>query len=148
VVSPYLTVNTLRLRYRAQLVMLCGETAAVCCENRTEHTDTLWAVRTIQETRYFSATEPIWLCCVGKQPLFAVRTVRNTQIQSGLVSGQDTGWSSEQVWTHCLSLDSNRSPLYHPSSFPATILRKLWRPSCKYHNNLERGTLSYLKRLF
>jgi hypothetical protein len=37
--------------------MLCGETVAVCCENRTEHTDTLWTVRTSQETRYFSATE-------------------------------------------------------------------------------------------
>jgi hypothetical protein len=30
--------------------MLCGETVAVCCENRMEHTDTLWAVRTSQET--------------------------------------------------------------------------------------------------
>jgi hypothetical protein len=25
--------------------MLCGEAVAVCCENRTEHTDTLWAER-------------------------------------------------------------------------------------------------------
>jgi hypothetical protein len=25
-------------------LMLCGESIAVCCENRTEHTDTLWAV--------------------------------------------------------------------------------------------------------
>jgi hypothetical protein len=29
-------------------LMLCGETVAVCCENRTEHTDT---VRTSQETQ-------------------------------------------------------------------------------------------------
>jgi hypothetical protein len=35
--------------------MLFGETVAVWCENRTEHTDTLWAVRTSQETRYVSA---------------------------------------------------------------------------------------------
>jgi hypothetical protein len=35
--------------------MLCEETVAVCCENRTEHTDTLWAVRTSQETQQVSA---------------------------------------------------------------------------------------------
>jgi hypothetical protein len=39
-------------------LMLCGETLAVCCENRTEHTDTLWAVRATQETHHVSATEP------------------------------------------------------------------------------------------
>jgi hypothetical protein len=41
--------------------MLCGETVAVYCETRTEHTDTLCgqnAVRTSQETRYVCATEP------------------------------------------------------------------------------------------
>jgi hypothetical protein len=32
--------------------MLCGETVAVCCENRTEHTDT---VRTSQETQIHCA---------------------------------------------------------------------------------------------
>jgi hypothetical protein len=32
--------------------MLGGETVAVCCENRPEHTDTLWAVRTSQETSH------------------------------------------------------------------------------------------------
>jgi hypothetical protein len=44
-------------------LMLCGETVAVCCENRTEHTDTLWAVRTSQET-HVSAAEPnrLMLC--------------------------------------------------------------------------------------
>jgi hypothetical protein len=41
--------------------MLCGETVAVCCENRTEHTDT---ARTTKETYQASATEPnrIMLC--------------------------------------------------------------------------------------
>jgi hypothetical protein len=34
--------------------MLFGETVAVYCENRMEHTDT---VRTSQETHYVSATE-------------------------------------------------------------------------------------------
>jgi hypothetical protein len=45
--------------------MLCGETAAVCCENRTEHTDTLWAVRTSQETHHVSATESNRLMLCG-----------------------------------------------------------------------------------
>jgi hypothetical protein len=41
--------------------MLFRETVAVYCENRTEHTNTLWAensVRTSQETHYVSATKP------------------------------------------------------------------------------------------
>jgi hypothetical protein len=44
--------------------MLCGETVAVYCENRTEHTDTLWAVRTSQKTHHVSTTEPnrLMLC--------------------------------------------------------------------------------------
>jgi hypothetical protein len=94
-------------------LMLCGETVAVCCESRTEHTDT---VRTSQGTHRFSTIQPNRLmlcgetaavCCEnrtehryspyltgdtlrlhyraqpvnavwGKQLLFAVRTVRNT----------------------------------------------------------------------
>jgi hypothetical protein len=39
-------------------LMLFGGTAAVSCENRTEHTDTLWAVRTSQETHHVSTSEP------------------------------------------------------------------------------------------
>jgi hypothetical protein len=46
--------------------MLCGETDAVCCEKRTEHTDTLWAVRTSQETHHVSATEPNRLMLSGE----------------------------------------------------------------------------------
>jgi hypothetical protein len=41
--------------------MLLEDTVAVYCENRTEHTDTLCgqnAVRTSQETRYFSLESP------------------------------------------------------------------------------------------
>jgi hypothetical protein len=37
--------------------MLFGETVAAYCDNHTEHTDTLWAARTSQETHYVSATE-------------------------------------------------------------------------------------------
>jgi hypothetical protein len=44
-------------------LMLCGETVAVCCENRTEHTDTLWAVRTSQETL---------IHCVGRTRNFSM----------------------------------------------------------------------------
>jgi hypothetical protein len=46
--------------------MLCGETVAVYCENRTEHTDTLWAIRTLQETRHVSATESSRLMLCGE----------------------------------------------------------------------------------
>jgi hypothetical protein len=46
--------------------MLCGETAAVCRENRTEHTDTLWAVRTSQDTHHVSATELSRLMLCGE----------------------------------------------------------------------------------
>jgi hypothetical protein len=46
--------------------MLCGETIAVCCENRTEHADTLWAVRTSQETHHVSTTEPNRLMLCGE----------------------------------------------------------------------------------
>jgi hypothetical protein len=38
-------------------LMLCGETVAVCCENLTEQTDTVWAVRISQETQ---------IHCVGR----------------------------------------------------------------------------------
>jgi hypothetical protein len=71
-------------------LMLCGETVAVCCENRTEHTDTLWAVRTSQKT-HISATEPnrlmlfgetIAVCCENRtehtDTLWAVRTSHET----------------------------------------------------------------------
>jgi hypothetical protein len=69
--------------------MLFRETVAVYCENHTGQTDTLCgqnavyinSVRTSQEThdiRY--KTQPV--NAVGKQSLFIVRTVRNTQIHS------------------------------------------------------------------
>jgi hypothetical protein len=45
---------------------MCGETVAVCCENRTKHTDTLWAVRTSQETHHVSAVEPNRLMLRGE----------------------------------------------------------------------------------
>jgi hypothetical protein len=48
-------------------LMLCGETVAVCCENRAEHTDTLWAVRTSQETHHVSVTEPNQLMLLGER---------------------------------------------------------------------------------
>jgi thioredoxin-related protein len=63
----------------ASRLLLFGETVAVYCENHTEHTDT---VRTSQETHCFryraQPVNAVW----GKQSLFTVRTIRNTQIQS------------------------------------------------------------------
>jgi hypothetical protein len=43
--------------------MLFGEPAAVCCENHTEHTDTVF---TLKETYYVSATEPNRLMLFGE----------------------------------------------------------------------------------
>jgi hypothetical protein len=42
-ISPYLTGNTLRLRYKPNRLMLFGETVAIHCKNHTEHKYTLWA---------------------------------------------------------------------------------------------------------
>jgi hypothetical protein len=71
--------------------MLCGETVAVYCENRMEHTDTLRAVRTSQVTRHVSATESnrlmlcgetVAVCCENRMEhtvtLWAVRTSQET----------------------------------------------------------------------
>jgi hypothetical protein len=58
--------------------MLFGQTVAVYCENRTEHTDT---VRTSQETHYVSATEPNRLMLFGETVAVYCETIRNTQIQ-------------------------------------------------------------------
>jgi hypothetical protein len=71
-------------------LMLFGETAAVYCENRTEHTDTLWAVRTSQKTTHVSTTESNRLMLCGKQSLFAVRTVRNTHTLWTVRTSQET----------------------------------------------------------
>jgi hypothetical protein len=38
-------------------------------------------VRTSQETHYVTATKPNRLVLIGKQSLFVVRMIRNTQIQ-------------------------------------------------------------------
>jgi hypothetical protein len=54
------------------------EAVAVYCENHTEHTDT---VRTSQETHYVSLQIPAGYYCLGKQSLFIVGTIRNTQIR-------------------------------------------------------------------
>jgi hypothetical protein len=85
--------------------MLCVETVAVCCENRTEHTDTLcgqsvshrrhrytvWTFHTSQETHHVSITEPnrsmlcgetVAVCCENRtehiDTLWAVRTSQET----------------------------------------------------------------------
>jgi hypothetical protein len=57
--------------------MLCGETVAVYSENRTEHKDTLWAVRTSQEPHHVTATEPNRLMLCGDT--VAVRCENRTE---------------------------------------------------------------------
>jgi hypothetical protein len=64
-------------------LMLCGETVAVCCENCTEHTYTLCGQSVPHRRHITSLTEPNRLMLGGKQSLFVVRTVRNTQIHCG-----------------------------------------------------------------
>jgi hypothetical protein len=64
--------------------MLFGETVAVYCENHTEYTDT---VRTSQETHYVSTTDTNRLMLFGKQSLFVVRTIRNTQTVCHIKTG-------------------------------------------------------------
>jgi hypothetical protein len=65
--------------------MVFGETVAVYCVDRTEHTDTLCGqntVRTSQETRYVLATDPSSFMLFGETVSVYFGTVRNTQIHS------------------------------------------------------------------
>jgi hypothetical protein len=59
--------------------MLCGETVAVGCENRTEHTDT---VRTSQETHHVPATEPNRLMLCGETVAVCCENRTEHKIQS------------------------------------------------------------------
>jgi hypothetical protein len=68
--------------------MLFRETVAVYCENHMKHINTLRgqnavyinSVRTSQETHCVSITKPNQLKLLGKQSLFIVRIIWNTQI--------------------------------------------------------------------
>jgi hypothetical protein len=66
--------------------MLFGETAAVYCENHTEHTDT---VRTSQETHYVSTIEPNRLMLFGEA--VAVYCENHTE-HTDTVCGQNAGF--------------------------------------------------------
>jgi hypothetical protein len=68
-------------------LMVCGETVAVCCENRTEHTDTLCGqsvphrkhhVSAIEPTRLMVCGETVAVCCENRtehsDTLWAVHT--------------------------------------------------------------------------
>jgi hypothetical protein len=81
------------VRHRRHIVsplqlMLCGETVAVCCENRTEHIDTLLAVRTSQETYHVSATEPNRLTLCGET--VAVCCENRTEHTDTVLTSQET----------------------------------------------------------
>jgi hypothetical protein len=86
--------------------MLCGETVAVCCENRTEHTDT---VRTsqetqihcvgspyLQETHHVSAAEPnrlmlcgetVAVCCENRTEHTGTLCEQNAELQNVKAGG-------------------------------------------------------------
>jgi hypothetical protein len=72
--------------------MLCGETVAVCCENRTEHTDTLWVFRTSQETHHVSSTEPnrLMLCEETVAVCFENRTEHTDALCGAVRTSQET----------------------------------------------------------
>jgi hypothetical protein len=69
-------------------LMLFRKQLVVYCENHTEHTDTLCGqnavyIRTHQSVPHGKhitspLQRPTYECCLGKQSLFIVRTVRNT----------------------------------------------------------------------
>jgi hypothetical protein len=69
--------------------MLCGKTVAVCCENRTEHTDT---VRTSQETHQVSTTEPNQLMLCGET--VAVCCENHTEHTDTIRTSQETHYVS------------------------------------------------------
>jgi hypothetical protein len=77
---------------------------AVYCGNQTQHTAT---VRTSQETHYASATESNRLMLLGKQSLFTVRTIRNTQIQC---VGRMWDFYYVEVGSYCLCVLVVRVP--------------------------------------
>jgi hypothetical protein len=67
-------------------LMLFRETVAVYCENHTEHTNTLCGQKSQSISHRKHITSPLQgpagQCCLEKQWLFIVRTMRNTQIRS------------------------------------------------------------------
>jgi hypothetical protein len=62
-------------------LMLCGETVAVYCENRTEHTDTLCGknAEVLYENQVLPQRKQ---CYLRTDSLFIGRTIRNTQVYS------------------------------------------------------------------
>jgi hypothetical protein len=65
--------------------MLFGETVAVYCENRAEHSDT---VRTSQETHHVSTTEPNRLMLFGET--IAVYCENHTEHTDTVRTSQET----------------------------------------------------------
>jgi hypothetical protein len=60
--------------------MLFGKTVAVYCENHMEHTGTLCEQPYLAENITFPLQSQTGKCCFGKQSLFIVETIGNTQI--------------------------------------------------------------------
>jgi hypothetical protein len=80
--------------------MLCGETVAVCCENRTEHTDALWAVRTTQGTHHVSTTEPNRLMLCG---------------ETVAVCCENRSEHTDTLWAICTSQETNHVSTTEPN---------------------------------
>jgi hypothetical protein len=85
VFSSYLTGDTLRFRYRAQPVnAVWGNSRCLLWEPYgTQKYNTVWALQLVPHRKHITSPlqNPTGYCCVGKQSLFIVRTVGNTQIQ-------------------------------------------------------------------
>jgi hypothetical protein len=106
-------------------LMLCGETVAVCCETRTEHTDTLcgqcvphrrhrytvWAVRTSHGTQMLCMGSPYLIestqmLCVGRMHIFSVLNANLlfTQYPRASTKHQNCVPEFEQAWRSRLPL--------------------------------------------
>jgi hypothetical protein len=74
--------------------MLFGETVAVYCENHTEHTDT---VRTSEEIRYVSTTEPNWLMLFGETHRYSPYLTENTLHICYRAQPVNAVWENKQI---------------------------------------------------
>jgi hypothetical protein len=143
--------------------MLCGETVAVGCENSTEHTDTLKAVRTSQVTRHVSATEPnrlmlcgetVAVCCENRMEhtdtLWAVRTSQyegytglcNGMIWSIVVNWKEIGFSLIDVRCRRLSIRSEEElrPSFEPSASRQRMCSLTVPPTLSVEDNIKRDS--------
>jgi hypothetical protein len=130
--------------------MLFRETVAVCCENHTEHTNTLcWqnavyinSVRTSQETHYFSATKP------NRLMLFRETVAIYCEIH--MKHGNTVCGHNTEVWyVNAGGTYSDHWTLKDWSSFPLTLYRlRYWQSSqINEKSGNEPWSLIYCRRI-